>query len=92
MRKRKCTSANIWAKNGRFTWVGLLVSTLSKGRQLFRSLHDVNDNEFDEAAMKIYEAIMMFEAIFGTHDDLTLTLDLFIKGCFFIIVAIVNHH
>ena len=41
-----------------------LVSTLSKGRQLFRSLHDVNDNEFDEAAMKIYEAIMMFEAIF----------------------------
>eukprot|EP00434_Breviolum_minutum_P028263 symbB.v1.2.025003.t1/scaffold2404.1/size80018/7 len=25
------------------------------GRQLFRSLHDVNDNEFDEAAMKIYE-------------------------------------
>ena len=29
----------------------------AQGRQLFRSLHDVNDNEFDEAAMKIYEAI-----------------------------------
>jgi len=28
---------------------------LGMGRQLFRSLHDVNDNEFDEAAMKIYE-------------------------------------
>ena len=36
---------------------------------------------------------MMFEAMFGTHDDLTLTLDLFIKGCFFLImVATVNHH
>ena len=69
-----------------------LVSTLSKGRQLFRSLHDVNDNEFDEAAMKIYEAIMMFEAIFWDtwrpHTDIGFVY----KRVFVIIVAIVNHH
>lgn len=31
----------------------------------------------------LWGLLRMFEAIFGTHNDLTLTLDLFIKRCFF---------
>ena len=36
--------------------VYLFQDFVSSGRQLFRSLHDMTENDFDEDAMKIYEA------------------------------------